>query len=293
MKIASNEERRKEYYDQIKRRLCEYRYRSALLNFGALASAFLFIFSFIPIVPIFIINILGLVMYSWGAPLWFLCIGVFLASFWICQRFSRKIEEKRGVTLEERMYISAYEALCYFKEYSDPKHPIKSGRFKAERRIQSILTLLGQITFPNLAIVTEESVQYGQLHINLRTRLLPLLRRNNGNTHTLLTTLVDYFSKPELSSLVDLNKTIGFLPEIKERNIYLYLRSAFLKRSNLRHIGIALGSSLVALLIYHLDLNYFGASLPDAFALGIGSLLALIAMYITYLVGTIRKEQRT
>jgi hypothetical protein len=289
----SDEERRKETYERIKKRLGEYRYRSALLKLGALASAFLFIFSLFPIVPISIIDILGLDMYSWSVPLWFLCIGVFIVLFWIFQRLSRKIEEKRGITLEEEMYVPAYETLCHFREYSDPNHPIIGSKLKAERRMQRILTLLGEIALPNVTIVREEAVQLWQLRNNLKTRLIPLMRKHNGNVHSSLIALVDYLSRPELPSLVTLNITMASLPEITEKNIYLDIISAFFKSSNLRHIGAVLAAGITALLIYYIDLNYFGASSHEAYALGVGSSIALVTLYVTYLGLTKRRELRT
>jgi len=289
----SDEERRKETYEQIKKRLGEYRYRSALLKLGALASAFLFIFSLFPIVPISIINILGLDMYSWSVPLWFLCIGVFIVLFLIFQRLSRKIEEKRGITLEEEMYVLAYEVLCHFEEYSDPNHPIIGSRLKAERRMQHILNLLGEIEFPNVSIVREEAIQLWHLRNNLKKKLIPLMRKSDGNVHSLLIALVDYLSRPILPSLVMLNTMMTSLPEIRERSIFLDVISAFFKSSNLRHMEIVLVSGIAALLIYYMDLNYFNASLHEAFALGIVSLIALITLYVTYLGLTMRKGPRT
>lgn len=293
MKIMSDGGRRKETYERTKKRLGEYRYRSALLKLGALASAFLFIFSLFPMVPIAIIAILGLDMYSWSIPLWFLCMGVFIVLFWIFQRLSRKIEEKRGITLEEEMYVLAYEALCHFREYSDPNHPIKGSRLKAERRIQRVLTSLGEIAFPNITIVREEAGQIWQLRNNLRTRLIPSLRKHNGNVHSSLTTLVDYLSRPELPSLVALNKTMEFLPEIVERSIYLDFRSALFKRSNLRHTTVFSVFAIFAWFVYYLDINYFGASTDAAFALGLTFWVGIAAIYVAYLGLTIHKEQRT
>jgi hypothetical protein len=286
----SDEERRKETYERIKKRLGDYRYRSAFLTLGAMVCALLFILSLFPLVPGFIITILGLDMYSWTVPLWFLCIGVFGVLFWIFQRFSRKIEEKRGITLEEKMYVLAYEALCHFKEYSDPNHPIIGSKLKAERRMQRILTLLEEIALPNVTIVKEEAVQLWQLQNNLRTRLIPSLRKYNGNVHSLLIALVDYLSRPELPSLVALNKTMVSLPEIVERSIYLDVRSAFFKRSNLRHTTVFSVFAIFASFVYYVDINYFGAPTDVAFGLGLMFWVGMAAIYVTYLGLTMRKE---
>jgi hypothetical protein len=286
----SDEERRKETYDRIKKRLGEYRYRSALLTLGTLAFALLFVFSLFPLVPVIIAIALGLTYSVWTVPLWFLCIGIFGALFWVFQRVTKMTEEKRGVTLEEKMYIPAYEALCYFREYFDPNHPIKGSKLKAERRMEKILTLLGESTLPNVIIIREEAVQLWQLWKNLKMRLIPSMEKNNGSIDSSLVRLVDYLSKPELTSLVRLNEMMLSLSEINERNIYLDFRRALLKSSNLRHMEIVLVTSITALLIYYTDLNYFGANLHEAFALGIGSLIALMTLYVTYLALTKRRE---
>lgn len=289
----SDEERRKETYERIKKRLGDYRYRSAFLTLGAMVCALLFVLSLFPLVPGFIITILGLDMYSWTVPLWFLCIGVFGVLFWIFQRFSRKIEEKRGITLEEKMYVLAYEALCHFKEYSDPNHPIIGSKLKAERRMQRILILLEEIALPNVTIVKEEAVQLWQLQNNLRTRLIPSMRIHHGNVHSLLIALVDYLSRPELPSLVALNKTMVSLPEIVERSIYLDVRSAFFKRSNLRHTTVFSVFAIFASFVYYVDINYFGAPTDAAFGLGLMFWVGIAAIYVTYLGLTMRKEPRT
>jgi uncharacterized membrane protein len=119
------------------------------------------------------------------------------------------------------------------------------------------------------------------------------MRRDNGNVHSLLVSLVDYLSKPELASLVALNKTMVSLPEIAERSIYLSGRSAFFKSSNLRHIAAVLVTGIAAWLIYFIGLNYFGASLHEAYSLGVVSLIALVTLYVTYLGLTKRRELRT
>jgi uncharacterized membrane protein (GlpM family) len=289
----SDEERRKETYERIKKRLGDYRYRSAFLTLGAVVCALLFIFSLFPLVPAFIAASLGLAQYDWSILLWFACIAVFGVLFWIFQRFSRKIEEKRGITLEEKMYVPAYEALCHFREYSFPNHPIRGSKLKAERRMQYILTLLGEIALPNVTIVREEAIQLWQLGNNLKTRLIPSMRRDNGNVHSLLIALVDYLSRPELPSLTALNKTIAPLPEIVERNIYLDARSAFFKRSNLRHTVVFSVFAIFGWFVYYVDINYLGATMSAAFQLGLMSLLGIAAIYVAYLGLTTRKELRT
>jgi hypothetical protein len=289
----SDEERRKETYERIKKRLGDYRYRSTFLTLGTMVCALLFILSLFPLVPAVIAAILGLTYYDWSILLWFVCIAVFGALFWIFQRFSRKIEEKRGITLEEKMYVPAYEALCHFREYMEPNHPIIGSKLKAERRMQYILTLLEQTAFPNVDIVKEQTVQFQRLYRSLRTRIIPSIRKYQGNVLQSLVAFVDYLSAPKLPSLVELNKTMESLPETVERNIYLDFRSALFKRSNLRHTTVFSSFAIFAMLVYYIDINYFDAPKDTAFGLGLMFWVGIAAIYVSYLALTRRKEQRT
>lgn len=295
------QENHEEIYKRIKKRLADYRYRSGFFTLGTMVFAVLLILSLFPLVPILIAGYFGLAYSDFAILLWFLCIGIFAVMFWIFQKVARSMEEKRGITLEERMYVHAYEALCHFREYFDPNHPIKSGKLKAERRVLSILTLLDGIRFPNTALIREEAVQLWQLRRNLRMKLLPSIKRflnvndpnMTGNLHSLLIALVDYLSKPELLGLAALNKSMISLSEITERSIYDIFRSTLFKRSNMRHVMAFSIATAVALLISYVDLNYLGASPHDAFILWVGSTIALATLYVTYLGLTVRREQRT
>jgi len=296
----SLQESHEEIYKRVKKRLRDYRYLSGFLTLGTMAFALLFILSLFPLVPAILGAILSITYGDWVVWLWFLCIGVFGVLFWVFQRFAKKIEEKRGITLEEKMYVPAYEALCYLREYFDPDHPIIGSKLKAERRMRGILVLLGEIAFPNATIVKEEVAQLWQLSKNLRMKLIPSMRKHEGkdsniigNVHLSLIALVDYLSKPELPSLVALNKGMASLPEKTERSIYEDVRTTFFKRSNLRHIAAFLVTGIAAWLIYFIDLNYFGSSLHEAYALGVVSLIALVTLYVTYLGLTKRRELRT
>jgi hypothetical protein len=92
---------------------------------------------------------------------------------------------------------------------------------------------------------------------------------------------------------LDLVLNVAELPEITERSIYVDVRSAFFKRSNLRHVVAFSIAGITALIISYVGLNYFGASLYEAYTLGIGSLIALVTLYVTYLGLTVRRESRT
>jgi len=297
----SLQESREETYNRIKKRIKFYRYRFGFFAVGTLVFGLLLILSVFPLVPIAIASLLDILYSNWTLPLWFSCIGIFAVLLWIFQRFAKKIKEESGITLEEEMYVHAYEALCHLREYSDPNHPIIGGKSKAERRVSDILTLLGNTEVPNATLIREEVAQLWQLRENLRTRLLPSIKKypkgiDSGtwnNAISSLNVLIDYLSKPELPSLVALNKKMTSLPEITEISIYDFFRSALLKRSNLRHVMAFSVASVVAMLISYVDLNYLDASHHDAFTLGVSSFIALVTLYVTYLGLTVRREQRT
>jgi hypothetical protein len=290
----SVQESQEEIYKRTKKRLADYKFRSFIYEFGALVLGALFMFSFIPVVPL----VIGISLQIPPADpllyvLWFVCAVVFGVSFWNVQRLSKKIEEKYGVTFEERMYVPAYEALFFLKESSDPNHPVMSSKLKAERRIQSILTLFGQITISNVALLHEERVQLWHLWNNLRTRLLPLIRRNDTKAHPLLIALVDYLSRPELPRLKELNTTMASIPEMAERNIFLYIRTALLRRSNLRHIIVLGVFALIATGVYYVHRTYFDAPPATAFQLGLMFGVGLAGIYVGYLGLTKRKGTGT
>jgi hypothetical protein len=173
----SLQESHEETYKQTKKRLREYRYRYGLVTAGLMIFTLLFILSLFPAVPVVIVGALGIIYSNLVVPLWLSCIMIFGVLTWMCQRFAKKIEEKRGITLEERMYVHAYEAFNHLREYIDRIHPIASGKLKAQRKVLRILTLLEEIKFPNTTLVREEAVQLWQLTENLRMRILPSIKK--------------------------------------------------------------------------------------------------------------------
>jgi hypothetical protein len=286
----SQQENHEKIYIRIKKRLMDYKYHSFFYGLMTMVFAVFFTFSLIPFVPVIIAAILNIPpSSSWIIVLWFLCVVIFGVLFWIFQRLSRRIEEKYGITLEEKMYVLAYQALCYLKESLDPDHPIIGSKSKAERQVQRILTLLGQITIPKVTILKEESVQLLHMWNNLRNRLIPLMRRNPENAVSLLDALLDYLSRPELPRLVMLNRTMESIPEIVERNIYLDVKNALIKRSNLRHITMFALFTLVAFVIYNVHQIYFNASADSAFQLCLMLWIGLVGIYVSYLGLTKRK----
>jgi len=296
-----NEEKRKETYERIKKHLGDYRYRSSFFSLGTMVFALLLILSIFPLVPVIIADVLGLAYSIWSVPLWFLCIGVFGALFWVFQRFAKRIEEKRGITLEERMYVRAYESLCFLTEYLDPDHPISGSRSKAARRLQDIDYLLGSTGFPYVSIIRDAASQLWQFRRNLETRLIPLIRRPLDRTDTksaedvcsILTALVDYLSKPQLVGLVALNGRMSSLPQVTEKNIFEDFKDILFKRSNLRHTVVFSFFAIFASLVYYVDINYFGATMNTAFELGLMFFVGIVAIYVTYLGLTVRRESRT
>jgi hypothetical protein len=296
----SVQESNEETYKRIKKRLGDYRYRSAFLSWGTLAFVVLFIFSLVPIVPAIIIGSLGLLNTDWVLVSWFLCAVVFGGLFWIFQKFAGIIQAKRGILLEERMYVYAYEALHFLKEYSVPNHPVLSGKSNAIRQLRNIDYLLESTRFPYVSIIGDEVGQVWLLRENLKHRLRPSIKNLQLNdakgmqaTFSAVTELVGYLSKPTLSGLVALNRTMVSLPTVTKKGILEDFMSVILRRSNLRHVAVLSIFAAFAWVVSYVDLNQLGATSSAAFEFGLMFLLTIAAIYVAYLALSVRKEQRT
>lgn len=298
----SEEEKRKVTYERIKKRLGDHRYLSAFLAIGEMVSAALFVFSLFPLVPVIVLSLLGpSANSSWIVPLWFICIGVFSVLFWLFQRFYKKVEQKRGITLEERIYVLAYESLRSLNEYLDPEHPISGSGSKAVRRLRDVDSVFGSTGFPYMSLIGEAASQMGQLRGNLETRLIPAISRSLDRTDTrsaedarsILVALLDYLSKPQLPELVALNKRMSSLPQVTEKNVSRYFKDALLKRSNLRHAVVFSIFAVFASMAYYVDINYLDAPTYTGFEFGLMFFAGLVGIYVTYLGVTGRRDQRT
>ena len=95
--------------------------------------------------------------------------------------------------------------------------------------------------------------------------------------------LVDYFSKPKLDALILLNSSLSSLPESEEKGISHHITDVVLKRSNARHVLIFSGVTVASFLASYVDFYYLMASASDAFTLGIGTCIGLVAVYVAYL----------
>src|SRR3990172_10193694 len=130
-----------ETYKKVKKRIAEYKIRNFFAKLGSFIFAVLTLFSLLPLVPTFIVSFLS-ISSIFIIPLWAVCFVAFVWLFSIFQKYSNKIEDEFGVTLEESMFVSAYESLCFLKEYLDPEHPILGSKNKAIRRLKDIAFLL-------------------------------------------------------------------------------------------------------------------------------------------------------
>lgn len=288
--IEEEAKKHRDTYNHIKKRLKDYRYRYIIFTTGTVISFLALILSVLPFVPVAIVTALGLSI-EWNLIMWVVSIVGFSLVFLIFQRLVRNTLEKRGITLEEKMYIPAYESLINFREYTDPNHPIQSGKPKAVSKLRSISVLIEEVGFPYIEIVREERLQLSQLWRNLRTRLIPSIeKRINGDdpetlryANSSLIALLEYLSEPELDRLKTLNQTMEFLPETQERNIFLDFKTMVFRRTNLRHAIVFFVIALATSFIACIDLNIVGGDLNAAYTLGITSFLAMTAIYVAYL----------
>ena len=276
-------------YKKVKKRIQEYKTRNFLTKLGSFVFAVLTIVSFVPLVPIFLVTYF-LIPSILLVPIWIICVILFGWMFSVFQKYDRKIEENFGITLEEKMFVSAYEALCFLREYLDPEHPILGSKMKVVRRLKDIDYLLNSTELPNFTIINQETNQLNQLETNLRNRLVPSIakiQKNNPDAKEksvqIIALLVDYLIKPKLDILTLLNGNLASLPESKEKGVFGYVSNAVLKRSNARHIFVFSGIAVVSFLASYVDFYYLAASASDAFALGVGSCIGIIAVYAAYL----------
>ena len=291
----SQKDESEETYKKVKKRIWEYKTRNFFAKIGSFVFALLTLFSLIPLVPIFIVSYLS-ISSIFVVPIWIFSLIAFVWMFAIFQKYSRKIEKKFGVTLEEKMFVSAHESQCFLREYLDPEHPIFGSKMKAIRRLKDIDYLLTSTELPNLTIINEETTQLVQLETNLRNRLVPSIvkmQKNNPDANekisSIIATLVDYLTKPKLGTLTLLNSNLVTLPESKEKGVSRYITDAVLKRSNARHVFVFSGIAVVSFLASYVDFYYLVASASDAFTLGIGTCIGIVAVYVTYLGLTGRK----
>lgn len=293
----SLQKNREETYKRIKKRLREYTYKSGFLTMGTTLFGALFIFSLIPVVPAIVISYLRLSFSDWALVSWFLFAAVFGALFWLFQRLGGNNEVKLAMTLEEKMYVPAYEALCAAEEFLDPHHSVLSSKTKATARLQRIDALMLSTGLPfSISIMGDAVSQMRQLRRNLKHRLRPAIRNMRQGDQVvspILGELVDYLSKPTMPMLVALNSKIAPLPEYTERGLYEVFASSILRRSNLRHTGVFSIFGIFSLFVYFMDINYFGATKDTAFGLGLMFFLGIAAIYVTYLSLTVRREQGT
>jgi hypothetical protein len=101
--------------------------------------------------------------------------------------------------------------------------------------------------------------------------------------------LVGYSFKPNLESLVLLNGDLSKLPGKTRKDLFHYITDAILKRSTLSHVFVLSGIIVLSFFVSYLDTNWFSASGHEAFTLGIGTFIGLVAIYVAYLGLTGRK----
>jgi hypothetical protein len=288
-----------ELYTKIKKRLDDYRYRSHFAKFSTLSFALLLILSLFPIVPIVIVSILGYPASSSSVIMvsWFGCIFSFGILFAISERISKRIEQKRGITLEEKLFAKAYEALCCLNEFFDTSHPVLSGKKKAIRKLWDIVYAIGNTSFPYSILVADEAFNLYTLSSNLSQKLIPQLEKSNTipmeKIISSIESVVNYFSAPRLPSLIDLNQSFLELPLIPDRSVSKKVITSIAKPSNSRHV-LAFGSmAIITLLITYVGITFIGVNLQESYILAIGSMIGLVAIYVTYLGLTNPQKTKT
>ena len=113
------------------------------------------------------------------------------------------------------------------------------------------------------------------------------IQRNNPDANerisSIIASLVDYLIKPKIDVLTLLNDNLAKLPEDKEKSASHFVTDAVLKRSNALHTFVFSGIVAISFLASYVDFYYLAARASDAFALGVGSCIGIVAVYAAYL----------
>ena len=284
----------KDTYDQIKTRVAEYNVRHTLAVLLSFAFAMFFIFSILPLIPFFIALYFGFDIVF----VWLSCLVISSLAFWQSGKLIRKLNVKYGVTLEEKMFLRAYESLKFLEEYLDPQHPIVGSKIKAVRKLERICDLLDSTewSLPNVSIVQEQAVQLAALWANLKKRLIPSIENISPNrdeifaalepSRLVLQALVEYLTQPRLDGLASVNNQMLSLTETTQKSVFLQIKGLITKPSILKRILVISSAPAFAVAASYTDLVYFDAKPSDAFNVGIAVIIGIFAIYVTYLVGT-------
>lgn len=124
-------------YSKIKKRIHDYRLQYGVTFAGTFVFAILFFFSLLPLIPAVLANYFNFGSFSIFLY-WALCSIGFGYLFSRSNKKVEKVNKEYGVELEERIFVSAYEALCFLDEYLDPNHPIISSKRKSIQKLQGI-----------------------------------------------------------------------------------------------------------------------------------------------------------
>jgi hypothetical protein len=284
-------------YDQIKKRISDYRLTHGFLVFCTFICAILFVFSLLPLVPVAIFDFIGLTTTSAANSIlflifWVVCVVILGYLFSRLNKKTLRVEEKYGITLEERLYLRAYESMKFLEQYLDPKHPIASSKMKAVRKLTDIDYLLdsSQWRIPNIYVLSEEAQQMKDFKRNLERKLIPAIKKSRGEkdkeildtSRATLRAMVEHLARPELVKLQLLNDGMSSLPEITERGIYVRVKTTISQPSNLKHI-LAIGlAAILSFAAAYADIVIFSATEHDAYALGIYSLIGIVGVYATF-----------
>ncbi len=281
-------------YGQIKKRVAEYNIRYVLAVFTSFILTILFVFSLLPLIPFAIALYFGFdVRY-----VWVICLMIFGLAFWLSSKLIRKINLKYGITLEEKMFLRAYESLKFLEEYLNPSHPIRSSRMKAGRKLERIYDLLqlNEWSIPNISIMREEREALATFQSNLKKQLIPAIektskgddkdKKNLETSLSLLLGLIEYTIHPHLDGLKKVNENMHLLDVKAERDILRSIRLGIWRPSNWKYLLVLFSVIAAGVVAYLLDLNYFGAKPSEAFSILIMVFLGIITIFAAYFGAT-------
>jgi len=275
-------------YERIKKRVSTYKKASYIFQALQFILAMLFIFSLVPIIP----AALDLLFDTSLLILWWpICLVAFGILLYISNRVYNQILSTRRITLEEMLYVIAFETLKLLDEYLDSVHPVAGSKNKAVRKLQSMSYLLESTDWqiPNISILKDGAEPIMEFRNNLITRLTPSIRgKDKGKiekAYSALKLFLDFLAQPQISGLIKTNKELDQLPPVSQRGIL----SSILMRPMAKNLLAFSFITAIAVVVYCVDIFYMNPTPHEALSLFVATFIGGAGVYVTYLTLKSRK----
>lgn len=286
-------------YDQLNKRKNEFKTIKQISDVFSGLGAIGAVFSLIPLIPAAIVAILGVQNNNFIiVPLWFFCIFLFAGMFFIAQRYSQKITQKIGFSLEQEMYLLGYDTLSNTIDYINHRSSKRAKR-KVLLKMRQLVDLLNNVSFPAMQLIRNDTDAYLTVVNNMNDRLVSSIDRINKIDNKsepkiieAITKLLDYALTPKFEGLILANNALLALP-LPEKTIgKLGIFKTIVVRNKLiiQHSVVVVLAVVAPYIVYQFDIS-LGAQPHDAFAPAFSALVFVVMGYLAILNLT-RKSQK-